>query len=143
MAIRAKLRELAQVVVASDPLEAHVEVVLDGEHAREIGEVRAKERGEGLGAMDEGEEQIDREDLRAAQMIRREALKGRAVPEDAAAREGVEGLVANLMEEVEAGELQGQAERVHAGAVEAGALRKARERVRRELPGGLELLLGC
>ena len=107
MAIRAELRELAQVVVVADPLEAHVEVVLDGEHPREVGEVRAKECGEGLGAMDEGEEQVDREDLRAAQVIRREALKGRAVPEDAAAREGVEGLIANLMEEVEAGELQG------------------------------------
>ena len=109
----------------------------------EAGEVREEQGGEGLGAIDEGEEGVYAKDLRRAEMIRGEAWESGTVPDDAEAVEGGEGVVADFMEEVERRVFQGKAEGKHAGVVESRRFGEARKRLGLKLPAGLHLFLSC
>ena len=105
--------------------------------------MREEQGGEGLGAIDEGEEGVYAEDLGGTEVIRGKAWESGSVPDDAEAVEGSEGVVADFMEEVERCVFQGKAEGKHAGVVEARRFGEARERFGLKLPAGLHLFLSC
>ena len=141
MPLCAEPGDLAEVVVFADPFEGYEEVLFDGEHAVQVGEVGLEEVGEGFGPMDEGEEGVDAEDLGAAQVVAGQTWQGGPMPDDTQAGKGGESLVADLMEEVVVGELEGKAEGVHARAVETRHPRLAGQSLTGKFPGELALLL--